>query len=1099
MPTSFESAYLADFSLCAVAGQDNIRPSIMMNRIARLSLALTILAVWADSSSRAVAALTPDFLRCEYRVDPLGLDEVAPRLSWEVKSGDRGQRQVAYRVLVAGSEAALARDTGDFWDSGQVASGDTTAIVYHGRALASGEVCHWKVRVWDEKGRSSGWSKPAVWSMGLLDQNDWRGQWIGYDKMRQAASVTAPFVGAKWIWFAGDTFPDFPKGRREFMSELDVPAGEKINKAELLVAADTRVWFDLNGQAVAMSHSSSKGNARLVDVTSLMHPGSNIVRVEVENAQTGPAGLIAQLTVTAAGGNTYTLVTDDKWRATDKGGENWHIRPIGATEWPAAQVIGPPGVQPWGELKYTPLLLPPPPYLRTVFNVTKKIQHATLYATALGVVDFHLNGKQVSEDRFTPGWTDYTKRVHYRAYDVTPLVRPGSNALGAILADGWYSGYIGWGQIRDHYGKKPRLRAQLQIDYDDGSSEVIATGPDWKASTGPTTSADFLMGESYDARLAQNWSEPGFDDHAWDAVVTGAEMEPVIQAHPGPPVREFAEIEPKSIKEPQPHVYVFDMGQNFAGVARLKINGQPGQQITLRFAERLKPDGGVYTVNLRGAIATDTYICCGKGTEVWEPRFTYHGFQYVEVTGLKQAPSKDMITGLALSSATTDAGKFVCSDPMLNRLAKNIYWTQRANFIDIPTDCPQRDERLGWMGDAQVYIRAATMNEDVEAFFTKWLVDVEDGQRKDGEFPMVAPVKIAGDDGGPAWADAGVICPWTVYDVYGDTRILEKHYASMARFIDFCKNRSTPDLLPPREYHCFGDWLNIKDETPHNVICTAYFGYCTKLMARIAAALGKTEDAQKYNELFNGIKAAFNRAYVKADGRIEGNTQTDYVLALAFDLLDGERRKQAAQYLVDNIKNRGWHLSTGFIGTKSLMLVLADIGRDDVAYRLIHNDTFPSWGFSIKQGATSIWERWDGWTPEKGFQDPGMNSFAHYSFGAVYQWMVENIGGIKSDGPAYKHIVIAPHPDGKLTFADVVYDSIHGKIESHWKQSGRTFHLDVTIPANTTATISVPAADLSSAIECGRRTKQPAKFAGVEGGASAVFNVGSGSYSFETR
>ncbi len=1073
----------------------------MNKRNTPLLLILTCLAALGGVSSRAASALlTPHSLRCEYRVNPSGIDETAPRLSWQVTSKQRAESQTAWRVLVAGTESGLAQDAGDFWDSGKVAGDDTTAIVYGGRALASGQVCHWKVRVWDKDGQASDWSEPAVWSMGLLEQNDWRGQWIGYDKTRQAATITAPFVGAKWIWFGGDTFPHFPKGRREFMSELKIPGSAKVAKAELLVAADSRVFFDLNGQAVAMSHSSSKGNARLVDVTPLMKSGANMVRVEVENAQTGPAGLIAQLTATTDTGQTSTLVTDGTWRATDKGGDNWHKRPIGATEWPPCQVIGPAGCAPWGELKYTPLLLPPPPYLRTEFNMTKNIQRATLYATALGLVDFHLNGQPVSEDRLTPGWTDYTKRVHYRAYDVTKLVRHGRNALGAILADGWYSGYIGWGQIRDHYGKKPRLRAQLQIDYTDGSHDIIASGPDWKASSGAIVSADFLMGESYDGRLAQKWTEPGFDDGKWDAVVTGAEMEPVIQAHPGPPVRAFAEVKPKSITEVQRGVYVFDMGQNFAGVARLKVRGGPGQKITLRFAERLKPDGSIYTVNLRSAISTDTYICRGHGTETWEPRFTYHGFQYVEVTGLKSRPNKETITGVALSSATTDAGKFECSDPMLNRLAKNTYWTQRANFIDIPTDCPQRDERLGWMGDAQVYARAATLHEDVQAFFTKWLVDVEDGQRKDGEFPMVAPVKVAGDDGGPGWADAGVICPWTIYDVYGDTRILEKHYKSMARFIEFCKNRSTPDLLPPKEFHCFGDWLNIKDETPKPVICTAYFAYCTKLMARIAGALGKTDDAATYNDLFGKIKAAFNRAYVKPDGRIEGNTQTDYVLALSFDLLDADRQKQAAQYLVENIKKRDWHLSTGFIGTKSLMLALARIGRNDVAYRLIHNDTFPSWGFSIAHGATSIWERWDGWTPEKGFQDPGMNSFAHYSFGAVYQWMVENIGGIQSDGPAYKHIIIAPQPDDKLTFADISYDSIHGPIETHWRKVGRHLKLKVTIPANTTATVVIPTTNIWSVSESGRPAVKAQGVTSFRMDArTAFFEVASGTYGFETK
>jgi alpha-L-rhamnosidase len=460
----------------------------------------------------------------------------------------------------------------------------------------------------------------------------------------------------------------------------------------------------------------------------------------------------------------------------------------------------------------------------------------------------------------------------------------------------------------------------------------------------------------------------------------------------------------------------------------------------------------------------------------------------------------DTIMGVAISSATADAGSFVCSDPMLNRLERNIYWTQRANFIDIPTDCPQRDERLGWMGDAQVYIVAATLHEDVQAFFTKWLVDVQDAQRADGQYPTVAPLKVSGDDGGPAWADAGVICPWAIYEVYGDRRILERHYDSMARFIEFCKSRSTPDFLPPREFHCFGDWLNIHDETPTTVIYTAYFAHSTKLMARAAEVLGKTADAARYNELFENIRGAFNRAYVAPDGRMVGDTQTDYVLALAFGLLDSDKTNLAAQHLVENIQKRQWHLSTGFIGTKSLMLTLAQMGRNDIAERLIHNDTFPSWGFSIKHGATSIWERWDGWTPEKGFQDPGMNSFAHYSFGAVYQWMVEDLGGIRSSGPAYKNIVIAPQLDSRLTSADTTYDSIRGPIQTHWKRTGNKTRLKISIPANTTATVHVPAADQMDVSE-GQRLASGApgvSFLLMDGG-SAVFGIGSGTYEFSVK
>ena len=455
------------------------------------------------------------------------------------------------------------------------------------------------------------------------------------------------------------------------------------------------------------------------------------------------------------------------------------------------------------------------------------------------------------------------------------------------------------------------------------------------------------------------------------------------------------------------------------------------------------------------------------------------------------------MVGLALSSDTPVAGSFECDDPMLNQLHNNICWTQRSNFIDIPTDCPQRDERLGWTGDAQVYVRTATLNCDVQAFFRKWLVDLMDSQRGDGQFPCVAPLKVAGPDGGPAWADAGVICPWTMYAAYGDRRALENCYPQMCKFIAFCRQRSKPDLTPPDKFHCFGDWLSIKADTPKDVIFLAYFAYSTKLTAQAAEVLGKSEDAAQYHRLFDDLKAAFNKAYVAADGRIKGNTQCAYVLAIAFDLLDPDKFQLAARYLVEDIERCGNHLSTGFIGTKDLML--AKIGRNDVAYRLLHNDTFPSWGFSIKHGATSIWERWDGWTPEKGFGNPGMNSFAHYSFGAVYQWMVENIGGIRSDGPAYQRILIAPQPDAKLTRAKTRYRSIRGEITSDWQRNGQKFALRVTIPANTTATVIVPAKDAAGVTESGMPADKAAgvKFLRLENHA-AVLAVGSGTYEFSS-
>ena len=915
-----------------------------------LLCAVVLLAVpsaragWFDS-----APFQPVALRCEYEANPLGIDEPHPRLAWQMQSARRGERQTAWRLLVASSPALLRQDRGDLWDSGKVAGDETIGADYAGAPLVSQEHCFWKVCEWNQDDHAV-WSQPAEWSMGLLQPADWQADWIGYDQARLQLPI-----------------PPIPPGK------------DGAKKAA-----------------------------------------------------------------------------------------------------------------PW---------LPPAPYLRTTFQAGRSLLRATLYVSALGLVEAHLNGRPVGDEFFTPGWSDYDQRVHYRTYDVTRQIRPGANALGAILADGWYSGYIGFDAKRNYYGALPRVRLQLQLDYVDGSHTIIGTGPAWKAALGPVLEADLLKGETYDARQElTGWDQPGFPDDRWQPVVTGGEIHPLLQAHPGPPVRVIAEFKARTVAEPTNGVYVFDLGQNFAGVARLKVSGEPGQTITLRFAERLNPNGMIYTNNLRAARVTDTYICRGRGVEVWEPRFTYHGFQYIEVTGLKKRPALDLVTGLALSSDTPVAGAFDCSDPMLNQLHRNIYWTQRANFMDIPTDCPQRDERLGWTGDAQVYIRTATLNCDVAGFYTKWLTDLADGQRADGQFPCVAPLKVAPDDGGPAWSDAGVICPWTLYETYGDRRILEQHYASMTNFIAFCERRSRPGLLPPVQYHIFGDWLSIKAATSNDVICTAYFACSTKLTARTAEVLGHTADAARYNNLFDRLKTAFNQAYVTDDGVVTGDTQTGYVLALAFDLVDGDRARRAAQHLIDNIASHDWHLTTGFIGTKDLMLVLAKIGRNDVAYRLIHKDTFPSWGFSIKNGATSIWERWDGWTPDKGFQDPGMNSFAHYSFGAVYQWMVENIGGLHSTALAYHHLLIAPQLDDRLTRAATRYDSIRGPISTTWQRHGDRLTLDLSIPANTAATVLLPAADPDTIQESGRPLTKAAgvNFFQMKNGC-AVLAVVSGQYHFASQ
>jgi alpha-L-rhamnosidase len=1083
-----------------MANNSRVSLSVILLYSVCLSAALSA-AIRPEAKPYTGKGLAPAYLRCEYLSDPLGIDEPAPRLSWIVESGERGQRQTAWRVLVASTEQLLRQDQGDLWDTGKVAGDETIGAAYQGQPLVSHQHCFWKVKVWDKDGQESPWCKPASWSMGLLRPGDWKADWIGYDKTHQKPLIEAPLDTAKWIWHAADVPAKAPKCQRLFYYTFTLPQGVKVKHAEVCASADDAMKFAINAHLRLITEpvDNSWREARKAAITSELKPGRNELRVLVENASPGDAGLIAKLVITMEDGQVIRHVTSDSWKSTDQPGGNWMTRSLETDSWPAVRVVGDFGVKPWGKLQFADTFIPPAAYLRQEFRIDKPIARATLYATALGLVDMHLNGHRVSDEYFTPGWTDYNKRVYYRAWDVTKLVRGGGNALGAVLADGWFSGYVGYRGNRDLYGKLPRVRAQLHLEYADGSTADIATGPSWKASTGPVLEADFLKGETYDARIeCSAWDEPGCDDIHWQPVNLGSdEVHPLVQAHPGPPVRAIQEFTARKITEPKPGVFVLDLGQNFAGVPRLKASGKPGQKITLRFAERLNPDGTIYTVNLRNARATDTYICKGKGTETWQPRFTFHGFQYIEVTGLGGKPSKDTVIGVALSSETPVAGEFTCSDPMLNQLHNNIYWTQRANFIDIPTDCPQRDERMGWTGDAQVYVRTATLNTDVEGFFTKWLVDLDDGQRADGQFPCVAPCVVAGNDGGPAWADAGVICPWTIYEAYGDRRALERHYEAMKRFVSFCLRRSTHELLPPATYHCYGDWLSINANTPKDTIYLAYLAHSTRLTAQAADVLGRSVEAAQYRAIFQGIRNAFNKAYVALDGRIKGDTQAAYVLALAFDLVEGEKATLAAKYLVEDIEKRGWHLSTGFIGTKHLMLVLSKIGRPDVAYRLLHNETFPSWGFSIKQGATSIWERWDGWTPEKGFQDAGMNSFAHYSFGAVYQWMVENIGGIRSATPSYKELLIAPELDEKLTSAAVAYRGIRGQIATDWHEKDGKLLFNVTIPANTTAQVVLPAASVTAITESGHPLDHAAGVRVLRSEGPNVFlSVGSGRYAF---
>ncbi|WP_330243183.1 glycoside hydrolase family 78 protein [Streptomyces sp. NBC_00562] len=1018
----------------------------------------------------------------EYVSHPLGLDVPQPRLSWPLASDRPGQAQTAYQIRVAGSPGRLAKP--DVWDSGKVMSPDSVLVPYAGPALTSRTRYYWTVRVWDARGKASAWSEPSWWETGLTARSDWSAQWIG----APAELIGAPAMDdASWIWFPeGDPAAGAPAGTRFFRGRVDIPAG--VTRARLVMTADDGYTAYVNGTQVA--HAEADGPAEnwrrpvLVDVTAHLRTGASVIAVSATNATASPAGLLGLLELTTADG-VHAFVTGADWRSVDEEpAGDWHSAAFDDTSWQQAKTLARWGSGPWG--KVTPSSSPAA-QLRHEFRLKRSsVARARLYSTALGLYEAHLNGERVGEDRLAPGWTDYRKRVQYQTYDVTKLVRAGTNALGVTVATGWYAGNVG--MFGPHqYGERPALLAQLEVTYTDGSTERVLSGTDWRASIGPVTSADIMSGEEYDARLeTEGWTHPGFDDSAWVAADAVDKVSAALVAEAGGPTRVERTLPARKMTEPEPGVFVYDFGQNMVGAVRLTVSGKAGTAVRLRHAEVLNPDGTIYTTNLRSARATDTYTLKGGGKETYEPRFTFHGFRYVEVTGYPGKPPLNAVVGRVIHTDAPFTMDFSTNVPMLNQLHSNITWGQRGNFVSIPTDTPARDERLGWTGDINVFAPTAAYNMESGRFLTKWLVDLRDGQSDDGAFTDVAPFVGTVGKGVAGWGDAGVTVPWALYQAYGDTRVLDQSWSSMLKWLEYLEKHSSGFLRPAEGY---GDWLNIQDETPKDVIGTAYFAHAADLAARAARALGK--DPAPYTALFASVRDAFRTAYVSSGGRVKGDTQTAYVLALSMDLLAEADRGPAADRLVELIKAKDWHLSTGFLGTPRLLPVLTSTGHTDVAYRLLVQRSFPSWGYQIDKGATTMWERWDSIRPDGSFQDAGMNSFNHYAYGSVGEWMYANIAGIAPAAPGFRKILVRPRPGGGVTEAEGRYDSVRGPVITRWKVDEDGFRLALTVPANTTAEVWIPAADAAQVIQ------GTSEFIRMEDGC-AVFAAGSGTHRFSS-
>ncbi|MEO8110232.1 MAG: family 78 glycoside hydrolase catalytic domain [Ginsengibacter sp.] len=753
----------------------------------------------------------------------------------------------------------------------------------------------------------------------------------------------------------------------------------------------------------------------------------------------------------------------------------------------------------------------PSPVFRKEFSSNKKIISATAYITAHGLYEAQINGKRIGEAFLTPGWTSYNKRLQYQVYDVTPLIKNGVNAIGVTLGSGWYRGTLAWGGNKDSYGKDISLLFQMNIIYSDGSEDFVLSNENWKSSTGEIRYSEIYNGEIIDARdEKKGWMLAGYDDAKWsNAKVENFSFDNLLATH-NEPVKKHETFKPIRIFTTPKGEKVMDFGQNLVGWVVLKVNGRAGDSITISHAEVLDKEGNFYTDNLRAAKAQDTYVLKGGEEEIFEPHFTWHGFQYIKVEGYPGELKTENFTAVALYSDMKPSGTFTSSNALINQLQHNIQWGQKGNFLDVPTDCPQRDERLGWTGDAQVFSRTASFNMDVNNFFAKWMKDVAADQYSTGSVPFVVPNVLGPNSGGSAgWADVATIIPWNIYLAYGNKKILEQQYASMKDWVEYMHTKSNENLWNTG-FH-FGDWLFYRPDddndgraavTDKYLIAQCFYAHSTRLLINAAKVLGKTDDVESYSALLQKIKDAFVKEYMTPNGRLVSGTQTAYVLALNFDMLPEALRTQAAKRLADNIASYGNHLTTGFLGTPYLCHVLTRFGYNDVAYKLLLQDTYPSWLYPVKMGATTIWERWDGEKPDGTFETPGMNSFNHYSYGAIGDWMYRKMVGLDTyeDGVGYKHIKVQPHIGGGFTSALASLQTYYGKLSNSWKVDEDGILMDVEIPANTTATIYVPAANVDDVMESGKKLKDinEIKTAGSQDGY-VVLNVGSGEYHFSVK
>jgi alpha-L-rhamnosidase len=1070
-------------------------------RCPKLVSALVLLPIFLAATA-VPAATSVGELRCEHLENPQGIDTAQPRLSWLLQSGARDVTQSAYQVLVASSEKVLARDAGDLWDSGRVVSDESILVPYAGKPLGSRQACFWKVRIWDGQGIPTTWTQPARWSMGMLNAADWHAQWIGLDGVDSQETL----AGTSWIWFPeGDPAVAAPIETNYFRRIVTLPAGRTIKRAYFDYSGDDecQAWL---GQSELGAHSDAKSTRRS-ELTARLEPGKSYALCLAcwnKGTNANPAGAIGLLTVEFTAGAPLVIPTGDQWKVSKTPEAGWNKPAFDDSKWPAAKVLGPAGMQPWGEISLSQNRRQPARYLRKEFAASQPVLRATVSFCGLGLSELYVNGEKIGNAVLSPAFSQYDKRDFYVTYDVTKNLRRGANALGVILGNGRFYADRGHDFVGTVNFGWPKLLLNLRVEYADGSSSEIVSDGSWQLTTsGPIVANNDYDGEEYDARRElPGWSSPGYDvghGPGWHPAQIVSAPDGVLAAQMMEPIRITGTRKPISVKEIQPGVFLYDLGQNLVGWCRLRVAGAAGTQVSLRHAETLQPDGSLYLANLRGADVTDVYTLRGNGRpETWEPRFVTHGFRYVEVTGFPGRPNLAAIEGCVVNDDLPVAGTFRCSNELINRVYTNIVWGTRGNYRSLPTDCPQRDERQGWLGDRSEECRGESYLFDIEPLYAKWRQDMTDAQRPDGEIPDVAPAfwTIYTDD--VTWPSSAIIIPEVLERQFADPASLTKNYDSAARWIGHVLTFASNNIV---SHDSFGDWcvppeeptlIHSRDparQTDQTLLATAYFYHDLRLMEHYATELGRVEDAARWHRQADDTKFAFNEKFLDHKlGQYSNGTATSCVLPLAFGLVPDDFHDRIFAHLVDKLEREAHgHVGTGLIGGQFLNRVLSDNGRPDLCYTIATQKDYPGWGYMVEHGATTIWELWNGNTA-----DPSMNSGNHVMLiGDLVIWLYEDLAGIAPDAaePGFKHIIMRPKPVGDLDFVRATHRSPYGWIVSEWYRRGLRFDWQVEIPPNTTATVYVPASKPGLALADG---VSAARF---ENGR-AVFELGSGKYHF---